>query len=88
MKQHEIAHGVGPRQRVLELDDRRIYAIFGCIDDAEPIMRLLVVRIAREQLTIDRFGTIEPTLTIVEIAQEARRLGAVGMEATNSARSP
>ncbi len=79
MEKDEVANRVGTRKRVLKLDDRRVDVVLGRIDDAETIMRLLVVRIARENAAIDGFGLVETPLAVVEIAQKARRFIGVGM---------
>src|SRR5579863_33070 len=79
MKQHEISNRIGSRQRALELEDRIVYAILSGIDDAETIVRLFIVRIAGEQLLVDRFGFIEAPLPVVEVAEKTRRLDALRM---------
>ena len=42
-------------------------------------MRLFIVRIASEKLLVDRFGAVEASLPVIEVAEETRRLDAFRM---------
>ena len=79
MQQHEVANGIGARQRALELEDRVVDADSRGVDDAEPIVRLFIVRVASEKLLVDRLGAIEAPLTVIEVAEKTRGIGGFRM---------
>ena len=59
----------------MELEDRVVHVTLAGINDAKAVVRLFIVRVAREKPQIDRFGFIEAPLAVIEVAEKARRIG-------------
>ena len=74
VERDEIVHRIRAGKALVEFADRVVHAIFGGVDRAEPVVRLLVVWRIREDRPVRHLGLREIAVAIVQIAQKTARI--------------